>query len=97
MDGRVATVSRAEWWSRVLELVPRVLAVITAAGTAVWGIWASWQLSTDEGAFTGTAGLVAGLGMLVVITPLLAVVVAAVSYWWWTLLFTPVRRVLGRQ
>ena len=81
--------------SRVLEMVPRVLAAITAAGTAVWGVWASWQLVTGDGPYTGAAGVVAGVGMLVVATPLLAVLMAALSYWSWTLLLTPVRWVLS--
>ena len=59
---------------------------------AVWGVLVSWDL-----AFGASGNLIAGLGMLLLATPVLALLAAAVNFWFIDLVLTPVRRIVARR
>lgn len=70
---------------QVLDLVPRVLAAGAALLTALWGFRASWEFAGGD----EPAGVVAGVGMLLLGTPVLAVAAAAFAFWFYSLLLAP--------
>lgn len=76
---------------QIIDWVPRAFAFLVGTTVAVWGVVTSWDM-----AFGASGNLIAGLGMLLLVTPVLALLAAAVNFWIIDLMLTPVRRIVAR-
>jgi hypothetical protein len=76
---------------KVIDWVPRAFAALAGVTVAVWGVVASWDM-----AFSASGNVVAGLGMLLLVTPALALLAAAVNFWLIDFVLSPVRWVVTR-
>ena len=85
---------------RVLDTLPTVVAGLAAVVPVVWGAWTSWVLAFG-GVVPGIGArpdghLLVGLGMLLVVTPLLALVVSLANHALVSVALTPFRALLRR-
>jgi hypothetical protein len=89
--GREAGTDYALIVERIMDWVPRAFAAVAGMTVAVWGVLVSWEM-----AFGASENVIAGLGMLLLVTPLLALLAAAVNFWIIDFVLTPVRWIVAR-